>query len=1421
MTPRPARFGIALPVCLLGLIGTPHGVVLAQESAPATAGVVVVDKAAPTEPFADIARDAPAWRREIRHEELAARLQQFLDATPAEAAEAQADIQAARSLLAELAIERAALAHAGAPTELRALPPATVGERFLAADPTAVEATAIARWLFRAGATAAAEEAVGRARDLDQGQRAVGDQLLAESRGEGVPKGGYHRYRGEFLPLAVRDRARLVDDTLQALADLGLEGAEPPFEPQREVTNLPAFEVQRDQVLGKLRAAAMTIRGALRPDYDEVRGWLTSYSSSRSLREQLIAAHGAMAKPRDELLKLIGRYDKPEQPQVDAGRAALEEQYAAYEELVDRDRRSYDRVSPASAYTLLQRVRGRELVLNRIDALLRAERVEVLGDFVRERPDDAATNAKRLLPGREQSGLEDALWLLAHLRAGQVRDVLERGADLQRQHQELTPWENWLVEELLAEAVDVYNAQAAFSLDETEWQFVAVLNRYRRVLGLRPFEVEERLNAASRKHSQEMIDLGYFGHISPVPRNRGPSDRVRLEGFGGGVGENCLGGRVDGRGAFEGWYHSPGHHRGLVSRSPQTGVGAAGGHSMWTMVMGGTDLGWRSLHDDVAPAERETCGELALELARASGAADPSARERARLEQAGAAVEEHLPQVLPAVARLAFAAAKDERSPHHDASAGLLRRIVAADLPVNWRPLQVAAVAASIDLMRFGRSSELRQQAFDTVRPLVESDFDYRADGLEAERRDPVLRLRAHWEDQAQWNFRRSGPAPVAKTVPGREGSGDGPSQKAKLKVLAKPERLRMARQNGGGTDTERAIDRALEFLARVQDEDGAWRARAFLLHLSDVDPRTAGLGSEEWDVAMTGLSILAYVTSGHTTEQGDYTEQVQRAVRWLGARVADYGRFETTSGHYMYSHAIATQALCEVHAYTDDPYVAEVAQLALDFLVFAQDRNGGGWRYDPKQAGDTSVVGWVVMALNAGHKAGLDVVGYRDALRFIDAMTEPGYYQVGYTGRPGLANENLRLTSVGMVSRMFLGQSPEIPQVRLPSWRLVEHLPQVRGADFYYWYYATLALFQVGGEHWGTWNKALKPAMLELQDDDRRSPFYGSWHTTGGFDGRGGRIYSTAIGVLILTTYYRYDRAPKIKVHPFTGNLREVAAPFLERLRNSKDAQERAIVLARLTDELGPSLVPVICDVLEDEKEDKDLRRQMATLLVTVCQERHEHMLLPLLGLKDGPCATQVARALASIASERSVKALEGALNHGDRNVRIFAARALGRLGVQESTKALSERLQKERDGGAKNAIGQALQALASRDELAVLVDAAVPAGEPGRLGVFENLEHLQASGITKILLAAREGEPKLWRESVDAVKKHRDRALVPVLMKLLESENEATREVAIKHLGAITRHAHGFDPKAGARERKEALRRWERWWEEMGEGY
>ncbi len=80
-------------------------------------------------------------------------------------------------------------------------------------------------------------------------------------------------------------------------------------------------------------------------------------------------------------------------------------------------------------------------------------------------------------------------------------------------------------------------------------------------------------------------------------------------------------------------------------------------------------------------------------------------------------------------------------------------------------------------------------------------------------------------------------------------------------------------------------------------------------------------------------------------------------------------------------------------------------------------------------------------------------------------------------------------------------------------------------GTDYYYWYYATLALFQVGGEVWAAWNKPLSDLLVRLQLGDEEGTAAGSWDPIDHRATAGGRIYSTALGILFLEVYYRYQR--------------------------------------------------------------------------------------------------------------------------------------------------------------------------------------------------------------------------------------------------------------------------------------------------------
>ena len=105
-------------------------------------------------------------------------------------------------------------------------------------------------------------------------------------------------------------------------------------------------------------------------------------------------------------------------------------------------------------------------------------------------------------------------------------------------------------------------------------------------------------------------------------------------------------------------------------------------------------------------------------------------------------------------------------------------------------------------------------------------------------------------------------------------------------------------------------------------------------------------------------------------------------------------------AGGQMYSHGLASIALCEAYAMTNDQQFQQPAQLSLNFIVYAQDPVGGGWRYQPQQAGDTSVVGWQLMACKSGHMAYLKVPRrpFSAPVKFLDFVQRQWRSKYGYT---------------------------------------------------------------------------------------------------------------------------------------------------------------------------------------------------------------------------------------------------------------------------------------------------------------------------------------------------------------------------------------------------------------------------------------
>ncbi|REJ67174.1 MAG: hypothetical protein DWQ31_12115 [Planctomycetota bacterium] len=351
----------------------------------------------------------------------------------------------------------------------------------------------------------------------------------------------------------------------------------------------------------------------------------------------------------------------------------------------------------------------------------------------------------------------------------------------------------------------------------------------------------------------------------------------------------------------------------------------------------------------------------------------------------------------------------------------------------------------------------------------------------------------------------------------------------APYRLRTDPNRGELAERHGGGPEAQSAVDAALAWLASAQSEDGRWDVDHWAGgregRIDGTDRHGAGARA---DTGVTGLTILAFLGAGHTHQQGDYQRTVANALTYLMRQQRSDGNLAGDARLYarMYCHGMAAFALSEAYAMTGDERLLPAAQRAIDYVVAAQDRRGGGWRYRPGDKGDTSQLGWQVMALKSAELAGIEIpsttlTGIERFLRSVSTGRHGGLasYQ---PGRPASA----AMTAEALVCRQFLGQSTNHRAADEAADYLVQRLPSSGRLNLYYCYYATLALHPLQDDRWSRWNSALQRSLIESQrtgGSSLRGPVAGSWDPDTVWGGHGGRAYTTAMATLCLEVYYRY----------------------------------------------------------------------------------------------------------------------------------------------------------------------------------------------------------------------------------------------------------------------------------------------------------
>lgn len=375
--------------------------------------------------------------------------------------------------------------------------------------------------------------------------------------------------------------------------------------------------------------------------------------------------------------------------------------------------------------------------------------------------------------------------------------------------------------------------------------------------------------------------------------------------------------------------------------------------------------------------------------------------------------------------------------------------------------------------------------------------------------------INRQWWDTAQ----PKKPTPSSETEDDSGVSANGPED---VKVQLRDQKgTRAFLQAGGSEESEKAVQLGLAWIASQQRPDGRW---------SFVGPNQR-VPATHPDTAATSMALLPFLARGFTHKAGStpnpYAKHVEDGLRWLVKQQKSDGDLRSSGN--LYTHALATMALCEAFNMTSDHTLRDPAQKAVNFTIAAQSPSLGGWRYLPRQGADLSVTSWNLMALKSGQMAGFRVpdATLTKANRYLQSVHKNGAYHY-VPGQPGhSAPVPGPMTAAGMVCRHYLqGHDASDKTSKTDGVDIIlARPPNAARPNYYYFYYSMYALFPIGGDAWKSWNPQVRDLVVRLQNNgNQNAKLKGSWDPRGGsqIDGAG-RLAVTSMALLTLEVYYRH----------------------------------------------------------------------------------------------------------------------------------------------------------------------------------------------------------------------------------------------------------------------------------------------------------
>jgi len=300
--------------------------------------------------------------------------------------------------------------------------------------------------------------------------------------------------------------------------------------------------------------------------------------------------------------------------------------------------------------------------------------------------------------------------------------------------------------------------------------------------------------------------------------------------------------------------------------------------------------------------------------------------------------------------------------------------------------------------------------------------------------------------------------------------------------------------------ETSRAIDLGLKYLLSQQRADGSW------------DAGKAG----QIAVGDTSLALMAFMVKGYFPGFGPHAEALNKGKNFLLKQAKASG--DGYLGGSMYEHGLATLALSELWGMTkddkDDEAIQKALELAVKVILRAQDV-GGGWRYTPVPTpGDTSVTVMQLVALASARQAGVMVPDetIKKGVKYLASCQVAGSGAFSYM--PGQGRPSGPCSGGATYVLELCGQRDT--ELVKTGMRYLKALPDaifMSSAYYYYFhYYGIHAMVQSSDEDYGEWYPKIRDAMLEKQSKD------GAWS-----GGRGGRVQSSAMAIIVLGTPHRF----------------------------------------------------------------------------------------------------------------------------------------------------------------------------------------------------------------------------------------------------------------------------------------------------------